>query len=180
MRFNRALFLRNKHNVGLALTRNAGFDAAETAFVLPLDADNRLRPDCCEICLPILRDNAAGFVYPTIQAFGEESYLMGTESFLPARFVGGNYIDAMAMVTKWAWLRVGGYIPRHGWEDYDFWCRCVEQGIGGIRVPQVLADYRVHRGSMLYRDTDSKFTKASLIAEMERCHPWLRIARSPA
>ena len=39
-------------NSGLALTRNVGFDAAETPYVLPLDADNRLLPSAACICLP--------------------------------------------------------------------------------------------------------------------------------
>src|SRR5262245_38868084 len=40
-RFNRVLLLSNVQNAGLGPTRNAAIDAAETAFILPLDADNR-------------------------------------------------------------------------------------------------------------------------------------------
>jgi glycosyltransferase involved in cell wall biosynthesis len=180
IRFNRLFLLRNKENSGLARTRNAGFDAAETAFVLPLDADNRLRPECCAACLSSLRDSAAGYAYPMIETFGASTDLMGTYDFRPSRFIAGNYIDAMALVSKSAWLRAGGYAPiQHGWEDYDFWCRCLEQGIGGVQVPSVLADYRVHQASMLHTQTDLPGNKAALIADLEARHPWLRIARSP-
>ena len=50
-------------------------------------------------------------------------------------------IDAMALIAKWAWAAVGGYahIP-YGWEDYDFWCRCVEHGLWGQQIPEILAD----------------------------------------
>ena len=41
-RFNRLTILRNRVNAGLGPTRNAGIDAADTLYVLPLDADNRL------------------------------------------------------------------------------------------------------------------------------------------
>ena len=50
-RFNRVLLLRNAANAGLGVTRNAGFAAAETPYVLPLDADDRLLPGCCEALL---------------------------------------------------------------------------------------------------------------------------------
>lgn len=179
-RFNRTLVLRNLTNAGLALTRNVGFDAAETAFVLPLDADNRLRPNCCEVCLAILRRSSAGFAYPSIQQFGSASWLIGTDDFLPSRFVGGNYVDAMALVGKWAWLRVGGYVNiKYGWEDYDFWCHCVERGIGGVRVPEILAEYRVHRTSMLRTQTDVAGNKEKVMAKLEQNHPWLRIIPPP-
>ena len=103
---------------------------------------------------------------------------MGTRDFLPMRFISGNYVDAMALIGKWAWLRTGGYVHvEHGWEDYDFWCRCLEHGIGGVRVPAVLAEYRVHGGSMLHTRTDVTANKAALIDTLERNHPWLRIAR---
>ena len=39
-----ALVLHHPRNAGLGPARNTGFDAAETPFVLPLDADNRLLP----------------------------------------------------------------------------------------------------------------------------------------
>ena len=177
-RFNRAMVLRHTVNAGLSLTRNAGFAAAETPFVLPLDADNLLRPRCCEVCLDVLGASSAGFAYPGIQTFGDSSILMGTRDFLPSRFIGGNYVDAMALIGKWAWWKVGGYTHvKHGWEDYDFWCRCVELGVGGVRVPEVLADYRVHGGSMLHTETDLDGNKEALIATLEQNHPWLRIAR---
>ena len=177
-RFNRAVVLRHTRNAGLSLTRNAGFAAAETPFVLPLDADNVLRPRCCETCLEVLGASSAGFAYPGIQTFGESSVPMGTRDFLPMRFISGNYVDAMALIGKWAWLRTGGYVHvEHGWEDYDFWCRCLEHGIGGVRVPAVLAEYRVHGGSMLHTRTDVAANKAALIDTLERNHPWLRIAR---
>ena len=179
-RFNRAVVLQNRSNLGLARTRNAGFDAAETAFVLPLDADNKLRPRCCELCLDALRGSSAGFAYPTIQTFGAKNDLIGTHEFLPSRLVAGNYIDAMALIAKWAWLRVGGYAHiEFGWEDYDFWCRCVEHGIGGLHVPEILADYRVHGASMLHTQTDTRENKEKVISELERRHSWLKIARSP-
>jgi glycosyltransferase involved in cell wall biosynthesis len=66
-RFNRALLLRNHVNSGLGPTRNAGFDAADTPYVLPLDADNRLLPNCAAECLRVARETGAAIVYPVIR-----------------------------------------------------------------------------------------------------------------
>ena len=175
-RFNRIVVLRNHTNAGLARTRNMGFAMAETPFVLPLDADNKLRPDCGARCLAAMHTSQAAFVYPSLQCFGSVDFAIGEAPFTANRLIGGNYIDAMALIAKWAWAAVGGYAHiDNGWEDYDFWCNCVEHGLWGLHVPEILADYRVHPKSMLRTRTDDLTNKLRLIADMERRHTWLHI-----
>ena len=176
VRFNRLLVLRNNANAGLAHTRNAGFDAAETPFVLPLDADNRLLPDCCSRTLAVAVAQHAAFAYPAIRYFGGTDHVIGTVPFAPMRLAGGNYIDAMALVSKAAWAAVGGYAHiEHGWEDYDFWCRFAELGLLGVRVPEILAEYRVHDASMLHTKTDVTDNKRQVVSLLEDRHAWLSI-----
>jgi GT2 family glycosyltransferase/glycosyltransferase involved in cell wall biosynthesis len=175
-RFNRTLVLRHKTNAGLGTTRNTGVDAADTPFVLLLDADNRLRPECGAVCLSVARESGAAFVYPLLQQFGEKSNLMGNCPFEPGRFIGGNYIDALALVSKEAWAAVGGYgvFRVMGWEDFDFWCRLVEHGLWGCRAGEIpLAEYRVHGNSMLRTTTTIDRNYRRLVAEMEHRYPWL-------
>jgi glycosyltransferase involved in cell wall biosynthesis len=178
-RFNRLVVIRNSANAGLGLTRNAAFACAETAYVLPLDADNLLRPECCERLLAAIRKSRTAFVYPVIQEFGGRSGLIGDLPYDPSRFIGGNYVDAMALIAKSAWCAAGGYSQqRLGWEDYDFWCALVETGLRGFAVGgQPLADYRVHDQSMLAQVTDTQDVKAQVIAFLEKRHPWVTVAR---
>jgi glycosyltransferase involved in cell wall biosynthesis len=176
-RFNRIQVLRNRVNSGLGLTRNTGFEAAETPFVLPLDADNRLLPECCEACLQEIRKSNAAFAYPTIRQFGNSMHLMGTSQYWPQRLAGGNYIDAMALISKSAWVQAGGYdrMVHNGWEDYDFWCRLAERGLFGHSVDRVLAEYRVHEQSMLRTTTDPGDNKRRLIADVHQRHAWVTV-----
>jgi glycosyltransferase involved in cell wall biosynthesis len=177
-RFNRLVVLAHTRNAGLAGARNSGFAAAETRFVLPLDADNRLRPDCCARLLAALGGSEAAFAYPAIRHFGDETDVIGLEPFSALRLLQGNYIDAMALVAKWAWAGAGGYTHiRYGWEDFDFWARLVELGQFGVSVPEVLADYRVHRASMLHTTTEVHDHKRDLVADLTARHPWLDIGR---
>jgi GT2 family glycosyltransferase/glycosyltransferase involved in cell wall biosynthesis len=185
--FNRLLLVRNRRNAGLAHSRNVGFANADTPFVLPLDADNRLRPKALERLLHVLQPSNAAFAYPLSEEFGELEPLaegeqrlpMGSAPYDPARFRNANFIDAMALVRRSAWAAVGGYDHiRFGWEDYDFWCKLAEQGMYGEQVAETLADYRVHKGSMLRSQTDIDENKRRLIADIERRHPWLRVAEA--
>jgi glycosyltransferase involved in cell wall biosynthesis len=108
-RFNRILVVRNETNPDLARSRNTVFDAPETPFVLPLEADNRLRPACCPTLLDTLHESRAGFASSILQCSGAAEHVIGTEPFALMRFASSNYIDAMALVAKWCWTKVGGY-----------------------------------------------------------------------
>jgi glycosyltransferase involved in cell wall biosynthesis/GT2 family glycosyltransferase len=172
-RFNRIRVLRHRANSGLGFARNSGFAAAETAFVLPLDADNRLRPTACENLLARIGDQAA-FAYPAIQQFGDSNAIIGTAPYSTLRLQPGNYIDAMALVRKSAWAAAGGYDHvQYGWEDFDFWCRLAERGFFGVNAPDVLADYRVHAQSMIHTTTEKREHRLALAEDLMRRHPWL-------
>jgi glycosyltransferase involved in cell wall biosynthesis/SAM-dependent methyltransferase len=184
-RFNRVVLLHLTENAGLAQARNVGFDAAETPFVLPLDADNALLPDCCERLLAALEGSTAAFAYPRIRHFGEASdlfppdHVRGWLPYAPQRLVAGNYIDAMALMRRSAWLAVGGYHDGlGGWEDYDLWCRLAELGLSGVQVAEDLALYRVHGRSMLHTVTHQGDRLAEVHEAISAAHPWVRLERT--
>jgi SAM-dependent methyltransferase len=103
---------------------------------------------------------------------------MGSWPYDPQRLVGFNYIDAMALVAKEAWVTAGGYDHvRFGWEDYDFWCRLAEIGLRGIHVTETLAEYRVHGSSMIRSTTTQPENMRILMNDMSRRHPWLALVK---
>jgi hypothetical protein len=179
-RFNRIQVRQNRQNSGLGPSRNTGFDAAETPYVIPLDADNRLLPPCCATLLDAVRKMGAAFAYPLLRTFGDATSVWEPAPYAAMRFAGGNYIDAMALVAKNAWIEAGGY--QHmvvlGWEDYDFWCRLAERGMYGTRVDSVLAEYRVHDQSMLRTITNVGRNRSELQADVERRHPWVTLSEA--
>jgi glycosyltransferase involved in cell wall biosynthesis len=179
-RFDNILFISHNRNCGLAASRNRAFSLAKTEYVFVLDADNIIYPRCLERCMRAMKVSGADFAYSIIERFNSETGepdgaapLMGLEEWSAERLVYGNYIDAMALVRKSTWASVGGYRSMRGWEDYDFWCKCVENGLEGVHVPEILCRYRVHNGSML--NTLTRQSAEFVIAEMTRLHPWLRL-----
>jgi len=180
-RFNRLIVLSHIANAGLACSRNRGFQEACTPFVLPLDADNVLLPDCVVRLLDELRSSGAAFAYPHIRQFGPEiddpdddRWLMGRVDYSPGRLAAMNYLDAMALVRRAAWREVGGYrVNLLGWEDWDLWCSFAEAGLYGLRVPEELARYRVHGESMLRTVTHTGDRPAQARRAITELHPWL-------
>jgi glycosyltransferase involved in cell wall biosynthesis len=142
-------------NSGLAAARNAGIAAASGEFILPLDADNRIRPALIEHAVRILRDDSRiGVVYGDAQYFGAKEGRWTVGPFERARLLNWNYIDACAVFRKKVWEQNCGYdqnMPVMGMEDWDFWLGAVEHGWEFAYVPQILFDYRVSQGSVITR-----------------------------
>jgi len=175
-RFVRALHLRNRVNSGLSMTRNAGFAASEASLVFPLDADNELTPACLGMLRDALLASDAAAAHPTLLRFGDDARRLPACTWDPDRFRNGNFIDAMALIRRSAWCRVGGYEPMPlGWEDYDFWCLFVEAGLWSLAVPEACARYRVHGTSMLHSVTDVRRNRVALKDVLQARHPWLDI-----
>jgi len=173
-RFGRLRLLRHRANSGLGFARNSGFAAAQTRFVLPLDADNRLLPACAARCLQDIEASGAAFAYPSVQKFGDEEGCFSDLPYVPLRLAAGNFIDATALIRVAAWAAAGGYDHvQFGWEDYDFWCRVAERGGFGQHVPEILVEYRVHHRSMLRETTDEVDNKQALIYDMQQRHSWI-------
>lgn len=173
-RFNRIVVMQNSANYGLGFCRNSGFDAAETPYIVLLDADNKLVPEACSELAEHAKRTGAAFVYPTIQHFGASTALMGNAPFEAQKLAAGNYIDAMALVSKEAWAMVGGVDHvRHGWEDYDFWCRIAELGLRGEWLDRILGLYRVHPTSMQTVQTTVPDNHRHLLENFESRHPWV-------
>lgn len=143
----------DQENAGLATARNRGIEAARAPYVLPLDADNRLRPGFVGPALEILdADPEAGVVYGDRHDFGLRSGTVDVPPFDLDEILGANSIDACALVRKEAWRSCGGYdaaMPAPGWEDWDLWLGLAVRGWGFRHLPVAATDYRVRPGSML-------------------------------
>jgi glycosyltransferase involved in cell wall biosynthesis len=158
-RFASYQLLRNRANRGLARTRNAAFAHAATPFVFVLDADNMLYQRCVERHLSALEQCRASFAFCYAERFGELTGLLNHVPWDPTRFATNNIIDAMVLLRKADWAKVGGYstdMPVMGWEDFDLWFKLARVSGWGVLVPEVLTRYRVHGTSMLRTVTNPR------------------------
>jgi len=181
-RFGRSLLLRHTERQGLAAARNQGFASAATPYVFVLDADNQLYPRCVTVCLTTAQANSADAVYTILEVFGESEGVLGTDLWDPTALQTGNYIDAMALISRGAWKQVGGYrrMPANGWEDYDLWLKFAEAGLDALRVPEILCRYRKREASMLRSVTNQPETMKALQEDMRLHHPAVQLRLGPS
>ncbi len=173
-RFARVKLIQHKRNQGLAQARNTAFRHARGANVFVVDADNTIYPRAIGRLSAALRTSGAAAAYSQLELFGARNAVGLADIWHPEWLRHGNYIDAMALVSRRAWRDVGGYTHiEGGWEDYDFWCKFIEQGFVSAFVPEMLCRYRVHGSSMLRTETARSYD--AVFIGMTMRHPWMRL-----
>ena len=173
-RFDRTVLVSHTENQGLAQARNTAFQIARTDLVFVLDADNILYPRAISRLYDVMKHLRFDAAYTQIEKFGDVKAVGSADIWSKAYFLKDNYVDAMALISKRAWRHIGGY--QHiegGWEDYDFWCTFVDEGMRAAFVPEMLCRYRVHGTSMLNAETKPAVQR--IIVEMCLRHPWLKL-----
>jgi glycosyltransferase involved in cell wall biosynthesis len=178
-----ALLLRHPFNRGLPSSRNTAIAFARGDYVLVLDSDNELYPQCLERLVSALdEDRDAAFAYGILEKFDDDGP-KGLVSFLgwdPERLGRHNYIDALALIRRSVLREVDGYttdLRLYGWEDYDLWCKLASRGMRGTHVKEIVARYREADGSMI--DITNISTEGAYAALRER-HPAVFGGRAPS
>jgi len=176
-----------QENRGLAAARNTGILVSKAEYILPLDADNCLRPAYIEHGIRILDAKPeVGVVYGDAEYVGVRTGRWCIGPFNPDRLLLGNYIDACAVYRRSIWEQNRGYdgtMPVQGFEDWDFWLGAVEHGWEFAYVPEVQFEYRVAKGSMIARNSAFKGQVEQFIGRKHGLlyrEAWLKLEREHA
>jgi len=138
-------------NAGLSAARNAAIAAAKGEYILPLDADNRIRPQYMSRAVEVLDNNKEiGVVYTYADLFGEKTGVWLFPPFDAKKLLLENFVEACSVFRKKMWEQCNGYDPGMtiGYEDWDLWISAMEKGWGFHLIEEVLFDYRVRKNSM--------------------------------
>jgi GT2 family glycosyltransferase len=145
--------LLRQENAGVAAARNAGAAAAETPYLLMLDADDRLRPRALgTLRAPLEAEPALGFAYGDAEFFGAWSGRLAFPDFDGYRLLHRSIVTATSLMRRTMFEAVGGFDTTLPYEDWDFYLGALESGWAGRRVPEVVLDYRRHESSRLAGD----------------------------
>ena len=141
-------------NKGLASARNTGIMNSTGEWFYPLDADDKMIPNCLQRIADTIADNPdIDLIAPSFKEFGtrDRSVILMPNPTIED-FKTGNRIGYFSAIKKEALLEVGGYSPKMTWgyEDYHLWFNLLKIGKKVVTIPDILIMYRVKEQSMIH------------------------------
>jgi len=142
-----------KVNGGLSSARNAGIKEATGKYIVCIDGDDIMKPNFIEEHLKLMDEKS--IVTCGLMAFGSESYTARPQKATIPILLKTNVIYSNSMFPKQAWIDVGGYdeceLLRYGWEDREFWLRCLAHGYESKVSMEITMLYRRHGEAMSFK-----------------------------
>jgi glycogen synthase len=146
-----------QQNAGLGAARNAGIAQSRGRYVLPVDADNMLRPSFASRCVELLeRDRSVAFATTWSRYIDEDGIELEDMGYQPignetSLVLDGNVAgDATAVIRK-RFFDLGLRYSRDltSYEDWQLYRELHCKGHYGRVIPERLLLYRVRSDSML-------------------------------
>lgn len=151
----------SQSNIGQAATLNKGWAMAQGDVLGYLSADDFLHPEAVGAAVLALRESPRAVVaYPDFELVDEMSRTTGI-----VRAPEFAYRDMVLRMVcppgPGAFFRRAAFASEKGWDerlrripDFEFWLR---MGLHGdfVRIPRVLAYYRVHAGAQSFSPVDA-------------------------
>jgi glycosyltransferase involved in cell wall biosynthesis len=144
-------------NMGQAATLNRGWAMAQGELLGYISSDDRLKPHAVSALVEALTKQPQAMVsygdFDIIDSSGQRVRTVEAEEFDVKRLA----VDLVCQPGAGALFRREVFLRHGGWTahlrqvpDYEFWLRASRAG-PFVRVPGVLAEYRVHEGSASFR-----------------------------
>lgn len=147
----RIVWLKHDRRRGPGAARNTGIRASSASWILPLDYDDRLKPEALQVLYGARCEK--GLIYGDLEYIGDRQGVLQIEDFnLDALRSLRGPMAVTSLFHKSAWKLVGGYNEGlTGLEDVEFAIRLAAQGICPKHIDALTFEYRKHGGS---RHTD--------------------------
>jgi hypothetical protein len=140
--------------------------------VLPLDADNLLRPGFLASAAAVLDAQPdVAVVYPDRELIGRQRGLVNVPEPDLDILCAGNYIDACALIRRDVLRAEGAWdatLPAGGLEDWELWIRLLSRGRQFHHLAQAGFDYRIRPGQMSGNLQDPATVAALVRAVVDR------------
>jgi glycosyltransferase involved in cell wall biosynthesis len=166
-------YFRVEQNLGIIGGMRFCLEQARGRYVLPVDSDDFLYPDCLKVLNWHIREND----FPPL-LYTDEDKRRGNTAFLPylkpdwdpVLFINSCYIAHLCAIRRDLALELGVYSDRaaEGSHDWDSFVRFYNAGHSPVHVPEVLYSWRVHAHSTAGNIDAKSFIHSSQRAVQER------------
>ena len=165
--------VRSATNAGIIGGMRLCLEAARGRYVLPVDSDDWLYPDCLRVVTWWIRKEG----YPPI-LYTDEDKLIGAHavqpylkpSFDPVLLLNSAYIAHLGVIDRELALAHGAYADKstEGSPDWDLFTRFFVAGLPAIHIPEVVYSWRMHPDSTADDAGSKPYIHASQKAVLQR------------
>lgn len=149
---DRIRFLPNEANMGVARTRNRGFELCRGRFVALLDSDDIWLPEKLEKQLALAEKTGADIIYCSYGIMDENDQKI-CEDFIVSSAVSFDQFLTKSVISCSTALLSRKIVDRYRFmttfyhEDLALWLQLLQDGFQARGVTEVLAQYRIMQGS---------------------------------
>ena len=166
----------SQQNTGTVTARNNGIMAARGKYIFPLDADDKIAPECLRRLYDIITTTNYSIICPNGSFFGCRTDAFFLEKPTRINMYSANRLHNSSLYEKKLWKKYGGYDNKfdRGFEDYDFWLNFFDDGKKAVRTKEQLFFYRIKEDS---RNIQSKKHTKEIFADLRRKHQRMKLYR---
>ncbi|MDP2025018.1 MAG: glycosyltransferase [Sulfuriferula sp.] len=180
---------RVEHNLGIIGGMRFCLEHAQGRYILPLDSDDLIEPDCVHVLTRFIKDNN----YPPLLYTDEDKLGAGRfgspyfkPDWDPVLFLHSCYIAHLCAIDREKAIELGLYTDKgaEGCHDWDSFIRFMNAGHVPCHVPEVLYSWRIHEASTSGNITSKSYITDSHRATLQRALsyrnvPHLELVSSP-
>lgn len=148
---SRIRLLRNSQNMGVARTRNRGFDIAKGEWIALLDSDDVWHKEKLEKQLAVASCTEADIVYCSYSLMDENaghlSDFIVPETTSYNDMLKESVLSCSTVLLRRSILMQHRFSAEYRHEDYVFWLELLRSGYRTAGSKDVLAKYRVAKGT---------------------------------
>ncbi len=144
--------VRSSENAGIIGGMRLCLEAATGRYILTVDSDDWLYPDCLQIVTWWIRSKS----YPPI-LYTDEDKLIGEHAvqpylkpdFDPVLLLNSAYIAHLGVIDRMLAMEHGAYADKstEGSPDWDLFTRFFVAGLPAVHIPEVVYSWRMHPDS---------------------------------
>ena len=148
----RIRLIRNEKNIGVAQTRNRGFELASGQYLALLDSDDLWREEKLERQLGMAEETGADVIYCSYSIIDERGLKICDDFIVPditdfERSLSQSVISCSTALLSFDVYNMYRFNPDFYHEDLIFWLQILYDRLEVRGVTDVLAAYRVHNGT---------------------------------
>lgn len=149
---SRIRLIKNETNMGVAHTRNRGFDLCKGSYVALLDADDLWHPTKLEKQLALLEQTEAHLAYSSYAIVDSQGQRVKGDYLVPEavsfrELLKENVIGCSAVLLRGELLQKYRFQTDFFHEDYVLWLQLLQDGYRAVGCGEVLLSWRFAENS---------------------------------